>query len=65
MRIGVVVVVIWLMIGVVATAQRGYFTSKSTSCAKAGDVALTLLAGPLNYFGANPKISCHLPTPSK
>jgi hypothetical protein len=30
-------------------------------------VLLAILAGPLNYVGANPKISCqvHLPQPSK
>ena len=29
--------------------------------------AVTILAGPLNYVGANPKVSlsCHLPQPSK
>jgi hypothetical protein len=65
MRIGVVVVVIWLLIGVAATAQRGYFRGSDTSCAKAGTVAVTIVAGPLNYVGANPKVSCHLPKPSK
>jgi hypothetical protein len=24
----------------------------------------TIAAGPLNYVGVNPKISCHLPSPS-
>ena len=65
MRIGVIVVVVWLLIGVIATAQRGYFRGSDTSCAKAGTVAVTVVAGPLNYVGANPKVSCHLPKPSK
>jgi len=65
MRIGVLVVVVWLLIGVVATAQRGYFRGSDTSCAKAGTVAVTVVAGPLNYVGANPKVSCHIPQPSK
>ena len=64
-RIGVVVVVVWLVIGVIATAQRHYFSGSDTSCAKAGTVAVTIVAGPLNYVGANPKVKCHLPQPSK
>ena len=39
MRVGGLIVLIWLVIGAIA-------------------------AGPLNYVGVNPKISCHLPTPS-
>jgi hypothetical protein len=26
---------------------------------------VTILAGPLNYFGVNPKIKCQVPQPSK
>ncbi len=60
-----VVVVIWLLIGVVAAWQRGYFgDERDVSCKRAGDTALTVLAGPLNYIGANPKIECDLPEPS-
>jgi hypothetical protein len=57
--------VIWLVIGVVATAQRHYFSGSNETCAKAGTIAVTILAGPLNYVGVNPKITCHLPKPSK
>jgi hypothetical protein len=57
--------VIWLVIGVVATAQRHYFSGSNETCAKAGTIAVTILAGPLNYAGVNPKISCHVPKPSK
>jgi hypothetical protein len=64
MRIGVAIAMIWLLIGVVATAQRGYFSGHDTSCAKAGSVAGTVVAGPLNYAGVNPKLKCHLPKPS-
>ncbi|MDP9092155.1 MAG: hypothetical protein M3N95_04235 [Actinomycetota bacterium] len=60
-----VVLLIWLVIGVIATAQRHYFSDSSTSCAKAGTIAVTVLAGPLNYAGVNPKITCHVPQPSK
>jgi hypothetical protein len=31
---------------------------------KAGNIALTIVAGPLNYFGVNPKTSCRAPQPS-
>jgi hypothetical protein len=30
-----------------------------------GTIALTIVAGPLNYVGVNPKISCKVPQPSK
>jgi hypothetical protein len=59
-----VVIVVWLVIGVIAAAQRHYF-SGSASCAKAGTIAVTIVAGPLNYVGANPKVHCTTPQPSK
>jgi hypothetical protein len=65
MRIGAIVLVIWLAIGAIAGAQRGYYKSDSANCAKAGTIVLTVAAGPLNYFGANPKITCKLPQPSQ
>lgn len=64
MRVGGLIVVIWLIIGAIAAGQRGYYGSSSESCAHAGDIIATIAAGPLNYVGVNPKISCHLPTPS-
>ncbi|MEO9139001.1 MAG: hypothetical protein ABI345_08035 [Jatrophihabitans sp.] len=60
-----VIVVIWLAIGVVATIQRGYFKGSSETCAKASTIAVTVVAGPLNYVGVNPKLKCHIPQPSK
>lgn len=65
MRIGSVVLVIWLLIGVIAAAQRDYFSSGEVSCAKTGTVLVTIVAGPLNYFGLNPKVNCTTPQPSK
>jgi membrane protein YdbS with pleckstrin-like domain len=65
MRIVGILVVIWLLIGALAAGQRGYFGGSDTTCAHAGTVAVTVVAGPLNYFGANPKVSCALPQPSK
>jgi hypothetical protein len=66
-RIGTLLLVIWLAIGAIAAWQRDYFKDKPQSCAKAGTITVTILAGPLNYVGANPKIKdCpSTPQPSK
>lgn len=59
-------IVIWLIIGLLAAAQRGYFgDDDDVSCKEFGDTALTIVAGPLNYVGVNPKIKCRTPQPSK
>ena len=66
MRIGSLVVLVWLLIGVAACVQRGYFKNNDTSCAKTGTVVVTVAAGPLNYLGVNPKVhDCKVPQPSK
>ncbi len=66
MRIAGLLVTIWLVIGVIAVIQRGYFESSDTSCAGVGTIAVTVIAGPLNYMGMNPKVSdCNLPEPSQ
>ena len=65
MRIGSAVVVIWLIIGAIAAGQRHYFSNADTNCASAARVAATVVAGPLNYLGVNPKVTCKLPQPSK
>jgi hypothetical protein len=65
MRIGSLLLVIWLVIGAVAAGQRNYYGGSSANCAKAGTITVTVLAGPLNYFGVNPKIKCQLPQPSQ
>ena len=60
-------VIIWLVIGAVAAYQRDYFADSDTNCAEAGNIALTIVAGPLNYAGVNPKVDCddaNLPEPS-
>jgi hypothetical protein len=64
-RTGVVVLVIWLVIGAVAGGQRGYYNDSAASCASVSDTVLTIVAGPLNYVGVNPKVSCTAPQPSK
>lgn len=65
MRILSVLLVVWLVIGALAAAQRGYFASSKANCAKVSTIAVTVIAGPLNYAGVNPKIQCVVPQPSK
>jgi hypothetical protein len=64
MRIGPVLLIVWLIIGAIAGSQRHYYDSSTANCAKAGTITVTVLAGPLNYVGVNPKISCKAPQPS-
>jgi hypothetical protein len=65
MRILGILIVIWLVIGAIAAGQRHYYSKDAaTSCATASTIAVTIVAGPLNYFGANPKVKCKLPQPS-
>jgi hypothetical protein len=64
-RLGSLLVAIWLVIGVVAAGQRNYFSGSDANCAKLGTIAVTIVAGPLNYLGANPKIKCDVPEPSR
>jgi hypothetical protein len=65
MRFVAVLLIIWLAIGAIAGGQRHYYNGPVNSCVKAGTIALTIVAGPLNYFGVNPKTSCTAPKPSK
>jgi hypothetical protein len=60
------VLVIWLIIGALAAFQRGYFSSANTNCAGVTTAIVTIVAGPLNYVGANPKVACpKVPQPSR
>jgi hypothetical protein len=59
-------VLAWLVIGVVAAGQRGYFgDDRDVDCKELSDTALTIVAGPLNYMGVNPKVKCEVPEPSR
>jgi hypothetical protein len=63
-----IVLIVWLVIGVLAAVQRGYLTGKKdVDCRTFADTAVTIVAGPLNYLGVNPKVDCHVkaPQPSK
>ncbi len=65
MRFVGLLVFVWLVVGVIAVWQRGYFNDTSQSCASAGTIAVTVIAGPLNYLGVNPKVThCNIPQPS-
>ena len=65
MRIGSVILVVWLVIGALAAYQRTYFSREPANCAQISTVLLTVVAGPLNYVGINPKVDCpSLPQPS-
>ncbi|MFC6882127.1 MULTISPECIES: hypothetical protein [Actinomadura] len=65
MRIGTLVLIIWLALGTLAAGQRHYFDDDKPGCAKVSTTAVTIVAGPLNYMGANPKVKCKTPEPSK
>jgi hypothetical protein len=53
-----ILLVLWLVIGGFAAFQRGYFEDTETNCSEASDIALNIVAGPLNYTGVNPKVDC-------
>ena len=60
---GTLILLLWLMIGAAAAAQRGYFSSSATlGCSQGATIALTIVAGPVNYVGLNPQISCAVPS---
>jgi hypothetical protein len=58
-----VLFVAWLIVGAVAVGQRNYFSGSVGSCTKASTIVVTILAGPLNYMGMNPKVDCKGPQP--
>ncbi|MEE2040246.1 hypothetical protein Q8791_23805 [Nocardiopsis sp. CT-R113] len=69
MRVRIVLstfVVLWLLIGLVASFQRGLFSPEEASCSNLGHTVGTIFVGPLNYMGVNPTIECPaLPEPSE
>jgi membrane protein YdbS with pleckstrin-like domain len=60
-----ILLVLWLIVGAFAAGQRHYFSNANANCASLGTIAVTMLAGPLNYVGVNPKIHCQVPKPSR
>ena len=59
MRVFLVVLVVWLLIGALAAWQRHYYAASSATCAGAGTILVTIVFGPVNYLGGNPKLTCH------
>ena len=59
---GTLILFVWLIIGAAAAGQRGYFSSPNLGCSQGATIALTIVAGPLNYVGLNPSISCAVPS---
>ncbi|GAA1626481.1 hypothetical protein ACFQY4_14030 [Catellatospora bangladeshensis] len=57
-RIVTVVVLVWLVSGVVAASRRDYFAGSSATCDHVSTIAATIVAGPLNYTGADPQVTC-------
>jgi len=64
MHIGSALLAIWLVIGVIAAGQRGDYKGP-IGCSGASTIAVTIIAGPLNYAGVNPNVSCTVQHPSK
>lgn len=65
-RILSVIVLIWLVAGLLAAGQRGYFNTAPNTCPGLSTLAVTVLAGPFNYMGMNPQVGdCDLPQPSQ
>jgi hypothetical protein len=58
-RVFWVVLAVWLAIGALAAAQRHYYSSSSMSCGGMGTIAVNIAFGPVNYVGADPKLTCH------
>ncbi|MEV0354082.1 hypothetical protein AB0H88_50785 [Nonomuraea sp. NPDC050680] len=65
MRVASGALILWLIVGAVAAGQRNYYTAPVENCNQVATIAVTILAGPLNYFGMKPQIACQTPQPSK
>jgi hypothetical protein len=63
MHFGSALLVIWLVIGGIAAGQRGDYNG-AIGCSRISTIAVTILAGPLNYAGVNPDINCTVRHPS-
>jgi hypothetical protein len=61
---GTWILFLWLIIGSAAAGQRGYFSAPNLGCTQGATIALTVVAGPLNYIGLDPKMACTSVRPS-
>jgi hypothetical protein len=64
MRLGSLLLLAWLVVGGIAAGQRGDYKRPLVTCSRASTIAVTILAGPLNYAGVDPNINCTTPQPS-
>lgn len=64
-KIGTAALIVWLLIGAIAAGQRHDYSGLPLSCSQVADVAVTVVAGVLNYVGVDPRIDCHAPKPSR
>ena len=63
MRIAIgVLFAAWLVVGAFAAQQRHYYGHGLASCDQGATLAATIAAGPFNYHGVNPSVTC--PEPS-
>jgi len=54
-----ILVIIWFILGASSANDRGYFdTGRNHDCTFIGSALLTVVAGPLNYAGMDPKANC-------
>jgi uncharacterized membrane protein YphA (DoxX/SURF4 family) len=54
-----ILIIIWFILGASSADDRGYFDSgHDRSCSFVGTALLTVVAGPLNYAGLDPKAAC-------
>src|SRR5260370_31652261 len=62
MRVGGLVLLIWLVIGAIAAGQRGYYGS-SAPCAHPAPIIVPIAAGPPHLVGAHPPRFSPFPPP--
>ena len=55
--VGALALIVWLFIGAVAAGQRHYYSSSDPGCSRVASAAVTIMAGPLNYVGADTRRS--------
>ena len=63
MHIGSVLLAIWLVVGGIAAGQRGDYKDP-IGRSRVSTLAVTIIAGPLNYAGVDPNINCTVQHPS-
>jgi len=55
-------ITVWLIVGAIASAQRGYYgNDRAVNCGTGATMGVTVLAGPLNYVGVDPRLNCEAP----